>query len=72
VGVAGESPFTDVPDPDAGPRPTPVTYEQQLASVGAFAAGLRSRPAWVQLTVRAVGALFAVIALVAIVWMLFA
>jgi hypothetical protein len=62
-----ETPMAGVPAPGAGPRPAPVTYEGQLAGVGAFAAGLRSRPRWVGITVRAVAALFAIVLVLAIV-----
>jgi hypothetical protein len=62
-----ESPFERVPDPDAGPRTAPLTYEGQLASVGAFAAGLASRPPWIRWTVRVAVGLFALVAAVTIV-----
>src|SRR4051794_13891348 len=66
-----ESPFASVPDPDAGPRPAPLTYEGQLANVGASSTGLRGRPPWIRWTVRVVGGLFALLAVAAIVASLF-
>jgi hypothetical protein len=61
-----ESPFAGVPEPGIGPRPTPVTYEQQVASVGAFAVGLQDRPRWIRFAVRTVVGLFLLLFLVAI------
>jgi hypothetical protein len=49
-----------------------MTYEQQLASVGAIGAGLHSRSPRLRLAVRAVAALCALAIVVAIVWGLFA
>ena len=58
------TPFAEVPDPSAGPRPTPVTYEQQIAGVGAFAAGVSRRSRLACVAVRV-----AVLALV-LFWLL--
>ena len=66
-----ESPFTEVPASDAGPRPTPLTYESQVANVGAFAVGLQNRSPRLRFAVRAVAVLFGGLLLVAIIWGLF-
>jgi hypothetical protein len=67
-----ETPFARVPEPGAGPRPTPVTYEQQLADVGAIGAGLGRRSPRLQLAVRFVAALAALAIVLAIAWGLLA
>ncbi len=46
------SPFAQVPEPGVGPIPSPVTYEQQIASAGSVARGLRYKARWVRVTVQ--------------------
>lgn len=63
-----DTPIRGVPASDVGPRPTPVTYENQVANVGAFAVGLQNRSPRLRFAIRAVAVVLGVLLLIAIVW----